>query len=32
LFEKIPINQAFLHHDSLPKESAQPKQLQLLDF
>jgi hypothetical protein len=32
LFEKIPINQAFLHYDALPKESAQPKQLQLLDF
>jgi transposase len=32
LFEKIPINQAFLLNDSLSKESEGPKQLQLLDF
>ena len=32
LFEKIPINQAFLLNDALAKESEAPKQLQLLDF
>jgi transposase len=32
LFEKIPINQAFLLNDALSKTSEGPKQLQLLDF
>jgi Domain of unknown function (DUF4372)/Transposase DDE domain len=32
LFEKIPINQAFLLNDSPSSEDEQPKQLQLLDF
>jgi len=32
LFQKIPINQAFLLNDSPSPESESPKQLQLLDF
>jgi len=32
LFEKIPINQAFLLNDALSRTSEGPKQLQLLDF
>jgi len=32
LFEKIPINQAFLLNDALSRRSEGPKQLQLLDF
>ena len=32
LFEKKPINQAFLHDDLLSGESEAPKQLKLLDF
>jgi hypothetical protein len=32
LFEKTPINQAFLFNDSLDNPTHLPKQLQLLDF
>jgi hypothetical protein len=32
LFEKMPINQAFLLNHSLPEGGENPNQLRLLDF